>query len=175
MPTQQLLKLILLSRGSKHQQHGFTLIELLVVVILVGILAAIALPNLFAQIGKGREAEFKNALGTINRAQQAYHWEFSVFAGSTAAMGVVVEPGKYFDQVVISPAAGNNTLTTVTTVNNEAIGDGTRAYAGATSFDVASSRYATIVCSTDAISVTTSAPTGSGVALSCPGGSQRLR
>ena len=55
---------------NKKADKGFTLIELLVVVIIIGVLAAIALPNLLGQVARGREAEATSTLGAINRAQQ---------------------------------------------------------------------------------------------------------
>jgi len=66
--------------AQKKTNQGFTLIELLVVVIMIGVLASIALPNLLSQIAKARQAEAKNNLGAINRAQQAYNNETGVFA-----------------------------------------------------------------------------------------------
>ena len=73
--------------NKKNGNKGFTLIELLVVVIIIGVLAAIALPNLLNQVAKGRQAEARNNLGTINRAQQAHRLEtgtFGTFSTSTA-------------------------------------------------------------------------------------------
>lgn len=67
---------------NRHHTSGFTLIELLVTLIIVGILAAIAIPNFINQVGKAREAETKSALGSVARSQQAYHWEKQTFAST---------------------------------------------------------------------------------------------
>jgi prepilin-type N-terminal cleavage/methylation domain-containing protein len=74
-----LLFLAIKSQGKKAR--GFTLIELLVVVIILGVLAAVGLPNLLGQVAKGRQAEAIAILGQINRAQQAYRYENGTFAG----------------------------------------------------------------------------------------------
>ncbi|VEP16282.1 Prepilin-type N-terminal cleavage/methylation domain-containing protein [Hyella patelloides LEGE 07179] len=73
----------LLNRTKKRRlESGFTLIELLIVMIILGLLSAIALPNFIGQVGKARETEAKNSLGTLGRAQQAYHLEHQVFANN---------------------------------------------------------------------------------------------
>ena len=77
MKTELIFKFIASSLESKEE--GFTLIELLVVVIILGIMSAIALPNFLGQIGKSREAEAKTTLGSLGRAQQAYHFERKQF------------------------------------------------------------------------------------------------
>ncbi len=64
--------------------------ELLIVVIITGILGAIALPNLFTNVGKAREAEAKQTLSAIAFVQQGYHFENGVFAGSYPEMGITV-------------------------------------------------------------------------------------
>ncbi|TYT72268.1 type IV pilin protein, partial [Microcystis aeruginosa] len=56
--------------NKKNANKGFTLIELLVVVIIIGVLAAISLPNLLGQVGRARQAEARTNLGVVNRAQQ---------------------------------------------------------------------------------------------------------
>ena len=65
--------------NKKNGNKGFTLIELLVVVIIIGVLAAIALPNLLGQVAKGRQAEARTNLGVVNRAQQVYRLENTTF------------------------------------------------------------------------------------------------
>lgn len=74
---------------------GFTLIELLVVVIIVGILSALALPNLMTQVGRARESEAKGNLSTIGQAQQTYFFEEGVFANDIAKLDITFDQGYY--------------------------------------------------------------------------------
>jgi prepilin-type N-terminal cleavage/methylation domain-containing protein len=99
-----------LSRKNQSNQ-GFTLIELLVVIIIVGVLAAIALPSFLNQIGKARGSEAKSNLGTINRSQQAYRLEQNQFANALTNLDAKVT-GKFYTYTVAGAA---NTATAVTT------------------------------------------------------------
>jgi len=122
------LKYLSYLRNKKDQNEGFTLIELLVVVIIIGVLAAVALPNLLGQVGKARETELKNAVGTVNRSQQAYHFERQEFADDIAFLGVTI-PDQYIDETGMNITAGADTASNFST-NTDSAADGTRAFAG---------------------------------------------
>jgi prepilin-type N-terminal cleavage/methylation domain-containing protein len=60
------------SKSMRRRSSGFTLIELLVVVIIIGILAAIALPNFIGAQDKAREASVKANMRTTQIAAESY-------------------------------------------------------------------------------------------------------
>ena len=63
----------------KNQTAGFTLIELLIVVVIIGLLAAIAIPKLAATKDKAKLASVRTDLRNIMTAQEAYTADFSTF------------------------------------------------------------------------------------------------
>ncbi|SHK89133.1 type IV pilin protein [Fibrobacter sp. UWB12] len=63
------------------KKQGFTLIELMVVIVIMGILAAVAVPKLFGMIAKSKASEVGPAAGTYVKLQQAYFSEANQAGG----------------------------------------------------------------------------------------------
>ena len=68
---------------SAAEDSGFSLIELLVVIVIIGILTAITLPNLWNLVGKGRQAEAIANLSQINKAEQSAYSVYGQFLPSS--------------------------------------------------------------------------------------------
>jgi general secretion pathway protein G len=56
----------------KLNQKGFTIIELLVVIVIIGILVALTLPNLFSAQARGRDTDRKNELKNNQQKLETY-------------------------------------------------------------------------------------------------------
>ena len=165
---------LLQNLNNKKGNKGFTLIELLVVVIIIGVLAAVALPNLLGQVGKARESEAKNIIGALNRAQQSRFVERGSFAGNTdvtttpivvpAATAGAVSGNNYISLLEVPtsaaqyyafgvPEAGLQIATgthekpgsTLGVVNHN-LNEGTRDYIGLAQYYQDTRDFATIVC-----------------------------
>ena len=79
-------------RKAFQKQEGFTLIELMIVVAIIGILAAIAIPNFLQYQMKSRQSEAKTNLQAIKTSQVSFQAERGCYIG-IAAEGVVAPVG----------------------------------------------------------------------------------
>jgi type IV pilus assembly protein PilA len=64
------------------RKGGFTLIELMIVVAIIGILAAIAIPNFLRFQLKAKSSEGKTNLAAIRTAEESYYSEFGVYVSA---------------------------------------------------------------------------------------------
>jgi type IV pilus assembly protein PilA len=85
--------------SDKKKDEGFTLIELLVVIVIIGILAAIALPHFLNNTAKAKQSEGKQNIGLVNKLQNTYREQNKSFAST-------------FDILVIGSIAGGATGST---------------------------------------------------------------
>jgi type IV pilus assembly protein PilA len=73
-------------RERSASESGFTLVELLVVMLILGLLAAIAIPSFFNQRDKARDADAKAGVRTAQTAMETYATDNQgSYAGATAA------------------------------------------------------------------------------------------
>ena len=94
-------------RRRAEEEQGFTLIELLVVILIIGILAAIAIPAFLNQRGKAYDASAKSQVKTMQTAMETYATDNNGdYTGATLAKLEAIEP-------TLSDT-GSASLTTVT-------------------------------------------------------------
>ena len=84
------------NRRAMKTASGFTLIELLVVVLIIGILAAIAVPQYFKVVEKGRFSEATSCFSTLKGAQERYYLKYNTYTGTAAQLDVTCPTGKAF-------------------------------------------------------------------------------
>ena len=88
-----------------HGRKGFTLIELLIVVVIIGILAAIAIPKFANTKEKAVVASMKSDLRNLVTAQESFFSDNQDYAGSVDATQTNGKAGA--GKAALSPSSGN--------------------------------------------------------------------
>jgi prepilin-type N-terminal cleavage/methylation domain-containing protein len=113
-----------------HNRKGFTLIELMIVVVIIGILAALAIPRFMQTSGKAKKSEAKTVLKQIYQLERAYYQEHDAYVAGANTAALVAsslsfdDPGadaRYDYSVTVAGATFTGTATELA----DADGDGT--------------------------------------------------
>ena len=73
-----------------HSREGFTLIELMIVVVIIGILAALAIPRFMQATVKSRQSEAKGILKQIYTMERTFRQETGAYSVDLNGIGVEV-------------------------------------------------------------------------------------
>jgi len=80
-----------------RQDSGFTLVELMVVVAIIGILAAVAIPNYQKYQARARQSEAKMSLASLYTAEQSFAVESTTYSLCLADIGFTLDsPKRYY-------------------------------------------------------------------------------
>src|SRR5919197_1608844 len=104
-------------RERAQNEKGFTLIELLVVILIIGILAAIALPAFLNQREKAQASEAKSGARTVQAAMETYYTDNQSYAGVNSSTLQTIEPAisQFAGRLALTPAPTSNTYSVTVT------------------------------------------------------------
>lgn len=97
-------------KGSRNS--GFTLVELAVVVVIIGVLAAFAVPRFLASVERSKAAEAFNYLASIHSSQERYHARQGTYASDMSALDIELVDPEYFTVGTVAVPSGETDLET---------------------------------------------------------------
>jgi len=97
-----------MSKLLSKRRGGFTLIELMIVVAIIGILAAIAIPNFVRFQLRSKSSEGKTNLAGIRTSEESYFAEYGQYIGAAISPAALNVPASSKQNFVDAGAAGMN-------------------------------------------------------------------
>ena len=95
-------------RHRAQSQEGFTLIELLVVILIIGILAAVAIPTFLSQTNKAKDSNLQSALSTAQTTEATYQTSNGSYATGIASTATTSSSNPL---IAIEPSLGSSWAT----------------------------------------------------------------
>ena len=113
---------------SRHKQRGVTLIELVVVIMIIGILAAVAVPSYRNYVVRSQRADAKDALLALASQQEKHYLQCNTYADNIAnapscddseLQGADTSENGWYDLAIVDPTDATQFNLTATAINGE--------------------------------------------------------
>ncbi len=98
-----------------HARRGFTLIELLIVIVIIGVLAAVAIPKFSAAKGKAHFAGMTSDLHNLTTAEEVYFYDHNAYTTVMDSLKFSRSPG---DVVTLPEASAGGWSATATNADS---------------------------------------------------------
>ncbi len=108
--------------NAANDERGFTLMELLTVLLIIGVLAAIAIPSFIGQTARASDASAKTQIGTLQTAMKEFAMDNSgSYKGATLAKLEAIEPTLKDETTAVAKEVAGATVTNFE-IESEAVG-----------------------------------------------------